>query len=183
MLETVFYSPSDETFQSPNLMVPEPSRQHFANEVDPSVPLWSHRRLPESPHGTPAYECTGFAWTVPNIDSDTSHSSASSPLQQPRIANTPPIPQWPSQLGDIVSRRTPLCEQYLPMTTMPIDPLPTTSIEDGMSIRSRPKSKPRRTLTDEDRKRMCEYAQANPGMKQIDIGRPCTVADLLNVPY
>ncbi len=31
-------------------------------------------------------------------------------------------------------------------------------------------SAPRKTLTDDDRRRMCEYAEANPGVKQTDIG-------------
>jgi len=182
-LDTVFDGTSGETSQYTYTMVPEPPRQQSAFESDPSVLLWPHKRLPHSHHGTPANEHTGFAWPGPTIDSDIKHPSASIPLQQPRIARTPPMPQWPSQLSDLVPWKTPPYEQQMLMATMAMAPPPIPSIEHGMPIPSRPKSNPRRTLTDEDRKRMCEYAQANPGTKQIDIGRMSTAADLLNVQY
>jgi hypothetical protein len=31
-------------------------------------------------------------------------------------------------------------------------------------------STPRRTLTDDDRRRMCEYHESHPGVKQTEIG-------------
>ncbi|GAB7345050.1 hypothetical protein MBLNU457_3463t1 [Dothideomycetes sp. NU457] len=151
-------------------MVSETSRQQSVFESNPSMLLWPHEKLPDSHHGTEAFDCNGFTWPGQVMDSDTSHSSASSPLQQTRAANASPMPQWPSQLCDFVPWRTPLCEQQTSVVNMAMAPPPLPS-NDGAPIPSRPKSNPRRTLTDKDRKRMCEYARANPGMKQKDIGR------------
>lgn len=177
VLDTVSRSTPDETFQCAYNMVSAPSRQQSVFESDPSVLLWPHQKLPNSHHGTPTLEYTGFAWPGSSTDFDESHPSTSSSLQHPRVVHTPPMPQWPSQLSDFASWRTPPCEQQMPIVTTAMAPPPIPSIEDGMPIPSRPKSNPRRTLTDEDRKRMCEYARANPGMKQIDIGRSSTTAD------
>jgi hypothetical protein len=46
--------------------------------------------------------------------------------------------------------------------------LPINSIQH-VSSRLRPYS-PRRTLTDSDRRRMCQYPEENPSVKQTEIG-------------
>ena len=73
----------------------------------------------------------------------------------------------------------PVYEQQVFMTTMPMAPPAVLSIEDG----GKPTSTGRRTLSDEDRKRMCEYAQDHPGMKQLEIGRKSAIIDLTRVQY
>lgn len=92
------------------------------------------------------------------------------PPPQPQTSHAPlpmlmmPHATWPSQLtnpnnygphpgGGLVP---------VPSVTAPLKPSKLPSIQTT--------SQPRKTLTDEDRRQMCQYAEDNPGVKQTDIG-------------
>jgi len=179
MPEVIPYHSSYETTQHAYIMDPDHLAQQQAFECDDSSLHWPRKRLPHSHHGTPAHEHTGFAWPDPSSNSDIGHPSTSAPYYQPSTAQSPPIPPWPSQLSSFVPAIPPVYEQQVFMTTMPMAPPAVLSIEDG----GKPTSTGRRTLSDEDRKRMCEYAQDHPGMKQLEIGRKSAIIDLTRVQY
>ncbi|CAN9196467.1 unnamed protein product [Alternaria alternata] len=69
------------------------------------------------------------------------------PQLQPLIM--PQMPQWP--------------------TPLPITPASATPVS-ASSTHSRTSSTPRKTLTDSDRRRMCQYHEENPTVKQTEIG-------------
>jgi hypothetical protein len=78
----------------------------------------------------------------------------------------PNHPTWPSMLTNPASYSAP------PVTMRSTPTLPTlpTLPAKPQRVPSQTTSTPRRTLTDEDRRRMCQYHEDNPGMKQSDIG-------------
>lgn len=86
-------------------------------------------------------------------------------------------PQWPSMLTSQSTYTSPSIPSA--STTTPVSAVSSTS--QPMQIRQTTTggNTPRRTLTDEDRRRMCQYAEDNPGVKQTDIG--CMLASLLLV--
>lgn len=167
MLETRSYYSAYEATQLPYTMDPDPLSQQQAFESDTSTFHSSHKRLPHSHHGTPAHEYIGFAWPNPLFESDISYPSTSAPIYQPSIAQPVPIPLWPSQFSSSMTTVPPVYEAPIPITTLPMAPPATLSVEDG----SKPMTTGRRTLSDTTKRRMCEYAQDHPGMKQLEIGR------------
>lgn len=91
----------------------------------------------------------------------------------------PPPPQWPSMIASQASYSAPA----LPTTTntTPVSAGSTSShshaqlVSQGLptpQIRHTTTggSTPRRTLSNDDRRQMCQYAEENPGIKQNDIG-------------
>jgi len=173
--EVILCQSSYVTTQHAHIMDSDHSARQQPFEPDGSTLLWASKRLPHSHHGTPAHEYTGFAWPDPSFNSGMSHPSTSAQYYQSSTAQSPPIPPWPSQLSSFVPAMPPVYEpQAVPMITMPMAPPAILSIEDG----GKPISTGRRTLSDEDRKKMCEYAQDHPGMKQLEIGRKFAIIDL-----
>lgn len=88
---------------------------------------------------------------------------------QPAQAQHPQLPMlmvpsnatWPSMLTNPSSFSAP------PVSMPPmVAPVPRKPV---LPIKSTP-SQPRRTLTDEQRKQMCQYAADNPTMRQTEIG-------------
>jgi hypothetical protein len=78
-------------------------------------------------------------------------------------------PQWPSMLTSQSSYSA-----TTPQTASTTTPLSAASASPH-SLRITPTTttggtNPRRTLTDDDRRRMCQYAEDNPGIKQTEIG-------------
>jgi hypothetical protein len=61
----------------------------------------------------------------------------------------------------------PLAQWTGPMAT-PVSA--STTLVTGTSFTTTGGSTPRRTLTDDDRRRMCEYHESHPGVKQTEIG-------------
>lgn len=84
------------------------------------------------------------------------------------------VPQWPSMLSSQSSYSTPSIPTT--STTTPVSAASAVSAVSSSShslqIRQTTTggNTPRRTLTDDDRRRMCQYAEDNPGVKQTDIG-------------
>ncbi|CBY00671.1 hypothetical protein LEMA_P018010.1 [Plenodomus lingam JN3] len=85
------------------------------------------------------------------------------PQLQPLIM--PQMPQWPSMLTSQSTYQPSL----FPSAPVPITPASATPVS-ASSTHSRTSSTPRKTLTDSDRRRMCQYHEENPTVKQTEIG-------------
>ncbi|CAK7274116.1 hypothetical protein SEPCBS119000_006005 [Sporothrix epigloea] len=96
------------------------------------------------------------------------HGMRQHQLPQLHMHSVPSNPTWPSMLTNpsrlAASSSTVL---YLPRNRPSGLPLPSLKSKLGKRCG---RTGPRKTLTDDDRRRMCEYARANPGVKQADIG-------------
>lgn len=128
-------------------------------------------------------EMGGFGYIPSGLPSDSLSRIASSPAtvhsqsqqSQPQSTSPPsshhqshhsqlpmlimPSHAWPSMLTNPVSYPTAPMTAPAVSSAPPAKPLRTTST-----------STPRRTLTDDDRRRMCRYAHDNPTAKQSEIG-------------
>jgi hypothetical protein len=86
---------------------------------------------------------------------------------QPQQQSHPQLPMlimpshatWPSMLTNPNSYSAP------PVPIPPVSTAPTKPVRPAAS-----QSTPRRTLTDNDRRRMCQYHEDNPTVKQTEIG-------------
>nr|OQO22320.1 hypothetical protein B0A51_09915 [Rachicladosporium sp. CCFEE 5018]OQO22388.1 hypothetical protein B0A51_10851 [Rachicladosporium sp. CCFEE 5018] len=122
---------------------------------------------PHSHHGTPAQEYAGFNFELPQPAPVDPNTFPLSYQQRPTLQQLQPLvmPQWPSMLNN-QSHST-----FAPLYPQPVQPsqpmqLPTPISAGG----SRSATTPRKTLTDADRRRMCQYAEENPTAKQTEIG-------------
>jgi len=129
------------------------------------------QQYPHSYHGTPATEYAGFAWPSPQ-DPDGSRPFGHSPVQRPTHQSLHPLvmPQWPSMLNSQPSQSA---SNYYPTIVAQaqlstVSPTPLMTPVSASSTRSG--STPRRTLTDEERRLMCEFHEQNPNAKQNEIG-------------
>ncbi|RMY61482.1 hypothetical protein D0865_00974 [Hortaea werneckii] len=90
--------------------------------------------------------------------------------QQPMQPQLHPLimPQWPSMLIRQAHSR------FQPIEPQPVQPIQLSSINQPRMpvsvIPSRSAPIPRKTLTNNDRKRMCQYAEDHPNAKQTEIG-------------
>ena len=131
---------------------------------------WHHFPThPHSHHGTPAQEYQGFSFTSPQLPMEPS-AFASGVQQRPMHHHLQPLvmPQWPSMLSSQAHN------SYQPMYQQPIQTMQPMSAGPLMTPISATSTKststPRKTLTDLDRKRMCQYAEEHPNSKQTEIG-------------
>lgn len=82
------------------------------------------------------------------------------------------MPQWPSMLS---SQSHANHQPVYPAPVQPIQPISMGALHTSVSATSTGSATtPRRTLTDLDRKRMCEYAEEHPNSNQSEIGGSCT---------
>lgn len=140
-----------------------------ATHWTPSSRIYSH-----SHHGTPAQEYQGFNFTSPQMAMEPSAFSNST-QQRPMHQHLQPLvmPQWPSMLGTQAhSTYQPIYAAAQPVQSVQsIQPLSAGPLHTPVSATStRSASTPRKTLTDLDRKRMCQYAEEHPNSKQTEIG-------------
>lgn len=128
-----------------------------------------------SPHNSPLQEYNGFAFMsnthVPleplyNRPVQPSYSTAQ-PLQ-PLV-----MPQWPSQLTNPSIDSGHPGAFPPPRLLAPISIMPTKPPLPRSASTPAPVSAPstaRRTLTDQDRRKMCQYHEDHPTVKQTEIG-------------
>jgi len=142
--------------------------------IQSTPPIWADPShvYPRSHHGTPTHEFTGFNFGTqhipmePNPMRNTSQQRNMAPQLQPLI-----MPQWPSMLS---SQPHNTAQPLFPQTVQPIQPMSMGLLQTAVSATStKPVTTPRKTLTDADRKRMCQYADENPNSKQTEIGGKC----------
>ncbi|KAL8955310.1 MAG: hypothetical protein Q9193_006791, partial [Seirophora villosa] len=160
------------------------SEHHYAaHHADDFGAQWVHVADDQSPHHSPLHDFTGFYMSPPShLDTDPSYFRPT-PTCQPSHPPLYPVvvPQWPSQLTNpsvhpptsqpqpspVAPSQTP--RPIAPLTT-PLDPPSTTqpTLPTPTPIPTPPSG--RRTLTDQDRQRMCQYHEENPSVKQTEIG-------------
>lgn len=125
---------------------------------------------PHSHHGTPAQEYSGFNFGGPQMPMEPNPLRSSIP-QRPMPPQLQPLimPQWPSMLS---SQSHATYQPIFSHSVQPIQPLPPGPLQTPVSATSSTRSAttPRKTLTDADRKRMCQYAEEHPNSKQTEIG-------------
>ena len=131
-----------------------------------------------SPHQSPATDYHGFGFPPPiHTHLDPLYNR---PIQ-PSFSSPQPLhplvtmPQWPSQITNPSENSPPavipLHRPILPVSSKST-PAPTLAPAPAPAL-SKPTptlSTSRRTLTDSDRRRMCEYHNENPNVKQTEIG-------------
>ena len=120
---------------------------------------------------TPLHEYNGYnfgsppimpiepAYTVPRPPPYTTHQQ----LQPLHLLTT--MAPWPSMLTSHASYSAPVV-QTAPLAT----PVSASTNSVNVTPTTTGGSTPRRTLTDDDRRRMCEYHENHPGVKQTEIG-------------
>jgi hypothetical protein len=148
-------------------MAHDEHRQHF--QSSPPVGSWDHV-YPHSHHGTPAHEYSGFSFSSPQLPMEPSAFSSSIQSRPVHQQLQPLImPQWPSMLSNHQAHQS--YQPVFPSPVQPIQPMSIGPLQTPISaISSRSGSTPRKTLTDQDRRRMCQYAEEHPNSKQTEIG-------------
>jgi len=147
-------------------MAHDDGTSHY-HQSSPPTTSWEHI-YPHSHHGTPAQEYSGFHFVAPQMHMEPSGFS-NSIQQRPVHQQLQPLimPQWPSMLGNQAHSFQPLYSQPV----QPGPPMSMGSVQTPISaVSSRSGSTPRKTLTDHDRRRMCQYAEEHPNSKQTEIG-------------
>lgn len=139
----------------------------------PQTDPWTTAHIyPHSHHGTPAQEYSGFSFgsQSPAMNSSAFVGGGGGIHQRPVHAQLQPLvmPQWPSMLS---SQSHSTYQQPYPPQIQTMQPVPINPYQTPVSASSnRSASTPRKTLTDHDRKRMCQYAEEHPTSKQTEIG-------------
>jgi len=115
--------------------------------------------MPPITHGLPSESLSRMP--PPPPPQPTMHPPHQTHPQLPMLM-VPSHPTWPSLLT------------HPNTTSFSAPPIAIPPLSTGAAMpkshRSMTQSTPRKTLTDDDRRRMCEYAEANPGVKQTEIG-------------
>ncbi|KAF6222683.1 hypothetical protein HO133_000730 [Letharia lupina] len=131
---------------------------------------------PDSPHHSPPNDYGDFDFSTSvhaQLDSMYNRPLQSAfPTPQP-LHPLITMPQWPSQITSPSETSSP--PPVVHLQPRPILPLSKTVPTIPKLATVSPKEKPtqsssRRTLTDSDRRKMCEYHNENPNVKQTEIG-------------
>lgn len=143
------------------------SAQH---DGDFSADQWVEIASEQSPHQSPLHEYNGFAFMsstplpLDSIYARPTHASyPTMPTLHPLI-----MPQWPSQITN-PSEGGPPTVIPLPRVLAPVSAITTPHSAPAATPAPAP-STARRTLTDQDRRRMCQYHEDHPTVKQTEIG-------------
>ncbi|KAI6811397.1 hypothetical protein KC332_g12058 [Hortaea werneckii] len=137
-------------------------------QYSPPVGPWDHV-YPHSHHGTPAQEYSGFNFGNQHMHMEPNGFNGGM-QQRPVQPQLHPLvmPQWPSMLN---SQAHPGFQPIYPQPVQPIQSMSINQLHTPVSaISARSAPIPRKTLTDSDRKRMCQYAEDHPNAKQTEIG-------------
>jgi hypothetical protein len=129
-----------------------------------------------SQHQSPIFEHGGFTFMQPlqhnGLPADSSYNPQRMPQPPPHTTHQqllplimPSHPTWPSMLTNPASYPAP------PVAIPPV----SAPLVKGMGSTKLPAlhhatPSPRKTLTDSDRRRMCQYHEDNPTVKQTEIG-------------
>lgn len=135
-----------------------------------SADQWVEIATDHSPHPSPLQEYNAFAFmsaTPLPLESvytrPTPTSYTTMPTLHPLI-----MPQWPSQITNPSEGGPPMAIP-LPRALAPVSAITTPHSAPPATPAPAP-STARRTLTDQDRRRMCQYHEDHPTVKQTEIG-------------
>jgi len=151
-------------------MDPDSHSQDHGNGMHGDVHggIWVEGGTPyQSHHQSPVHEYNGFAFNPMPMQSVYSQPSMPPPrTTQPQLHPLVTTP-WPSMLGNHTQSNynTPIYNSP-PVTT----PSVTTPMSAPPMTPARAYVRERRTLTDDQRRKMCMYAEENPHVKQTEIG-------------
>lgn len=129
----------------------------------------------QSQHHSPINDFNGFTYgPSPVMPVEPSYSmSIPQPYTSQQLLPLSTPSQWPSMLTT-QSTFPPVPLPPMPMSSMPtLHPIHTAPVTSTAPT-------PRRTLTDNDRRRMCMYHEENPHVKQTEIGGKRTLSSVLN---
>jgi hypothetical protein len=133
--------------------------------VESGTPYHSHHQSPH--HQSPVHEYNGFVYNSMSMPPMYAASSLPS-MAPPRTAHQqlqPLImPPWPSMLTSQSAYANP----HFALPPIPATPITTPMSAPATTGRMHPT--PRKTLTDADRRKMCQYAESHPTVKQNEIG-------------
>ena len=126
----------------------------------------------QAQHQSPVYEHGGFGFMQPiqhGLPSE--HYTQRIPPPPPPHTNhqqllpliMPSHPTWPSMLTNPANYSA-------PPVAIPPTAAPVVKGSGAKLPATHPNPSPRKTLTDADRRRMCEYHEENPSVKQTEIG-------------
>lgn len=141
-------------------------------DEDFSAGQWVEIANDHSPHQSPLHEYNGFGFGLMSsthvpLDSiytrPTQTAYSSNPHLHPLI-----MPQWPSQITN-PSEGGPPAAIPLPRALAPTSTI-TTPQSAPPATPAPASSTARKTLTDQDRRRMCQYHEDHPTVKQTEIG-------------
>jgi hypothetical protein len=135
-----------------------------------------------SQHQSPIYEHGGFGFMQPVQHNGLPTEHYTQRIPQPQPPHTthqqllplimPSHPTWPSMLTNPASYSAP--PVAIPPASAPVVKGNGTKLP---AIHATPS--PRKTLTDSDRRRMCQYHEENPSVKQTEIGGEKIRPDIL----
>lgn len=122
----------------------------------------------------PAHEYNGFGFVTNSQHGMAAEPSYNRPMAPMYSGSQHPQPiypaQWPSMLTNPpIHTQPPLSAPPMlaPVSTFAMaHPLPPLTTQ----VSNPPHSTARKTLTDQDRRRMCQYHEDNPSVKQTEIG-------------
>lgn len=154
---------------------PHHHHHHQQEHFDDQTSGWHENAGYNPHHQSPVQDYNGFSSYAP-LPMEPLYGTAMHPPHQthptPRTTHPqlqplimPQMPQWPSMLTSQSTYQPPL----FPSAPVPITPASATPVS-ATSTHSRTSSTPRKTLTDSDRRRMCQYHEENPTVKQTEIG-------------
>lgn len=138
--------------------------QNHGQRRDFTAPHWVDiNSFHHSPHLSPSQEYGGFGFVhaAHSMNAEPVLHQMSPPLQPMQQLRPLVTPPWPSTLTSQSSYAPPLLTAIPTLATSP-------SAAPAHSTHSAPT--PRRTLTDADRRRMCQYHEEHPNVKQTEIG-------------
>lgn len=130
---------------------------------------WVEIASDHSPHQSPLHEYNGFGFmSSTHVPLDSIYTR---PIHTSYAANPPlhPLimPQWPSQITN--PSEGPPAAIPLPRALAPVSAINTPHSAPPAPSAPAP-STARKTLTDQDRRRMCQYHEDHPTIKQTEIG-------------
>lgn len=154
------------------------TEQNQPTQPDEDFPAnpWVEIASENSPHPSPLHEYNGFGFvTSTHVPLDSIYPRATPPT----YPSNPPLhplimPQWPSQITN-PSEGEPPAVIPLPRALAPSSAITTPqSAPPALPAPPGPvSSTARKTLTDHDRRRMCQYHEDHPTVKQTEIGGMC----------
>ena len=147
-------------------------QHHHQDHFDDHSAAWHDNTGYNPHHQSPVQDYNGFG-SYPGLPMEPMYGTGMHPPHHPHPTprTTHPqlqpliMPQWPSMLTSQSTYQPPI----FPSAPVPITPASATPVS-ATSTHSRTSSTPRKTLTDSDRRRMCQYHEENPTVKQTEIG-------------
>lgn len=156
-------------------MNPHGHQEHGHGFTDPDQDPWMDPQHTgyHSQHQSPVHEYPGMHFSPLQMQQlQPMYTNPSLPIARNAHQQLQPLimpqPQWPSMLTSQSSYN----QSILHSATIPTPSTAQTPIATPLSAppTTGRSTAPRKTLTDADRRRMCQYSEEHPNVKQTEIG-------------